>query len=801
MLDADVAVADETKYAIAAALLSDQHLAEQLRSSISAAQRPTGSLQPAPRPATAFLASISVEGFRGIGSRATLQLDPYYGLTVISGRNGSGKSSFAEALELALTGESYRFEKKAQHWQDSWRNIHNPQSAAIELTFAMEPDDGREGRALRAGAQWTSDAGLKDCQRWSQIHGHKRETIRALGWEQALITHRPLMSYDELGGLLETSPSTLHDALYKLLGLEEITDAEQRLKGVESSLGHQRKNADAGRKRLLELLTSVSDPRAEHVRKLVARKPYDVDAVLATTLGAQTGQAETIARLRTIAALEVPNPAGAFAVAEELRGALGAQSASVDSATDALLAQAEILKAALGLHSGSGTGPCPVCQIGTLDDAWAQAAEGRLQEAEAAVAEQRQLSARLNRARQAATGFFDTVPSISAVGGIDLTALSDYTHALVLARDSPTSLSDLPTHVESSAGMLAEAAAALAAEAGKYAAELEDAWTPVAAAISAWVTLERDARATDETLRCVKDARKWLTDSSQTLRRRRLEPVVDQARDIWRRMRQESNVDLGDIRLEGTGTRRKVVLKGSVDGVPSGVLSVMSQGELHALALALFIPRATSPGSPFRFVVLDDPIQAMDPAKIGGFLDVLIALAEDRQVIVFSHDDRLPAAIRARSIPARLLEVRRESESHVVVKSNGIPADRYIEDAEALIRDERLDEVIKSKAGPGLFRMAIEAAAYQRFFTDRAGAGVAYHESDRQWGATQRTRSRVELAIDVGGQDGFRRWEGQRPYRRRILNICAGGSHVGAALHKQDIGDLRQTVRDIVEDR
>lgn len=61
-------------------------------------------------------------------------------------------------------------------------------------------------------------------------------------------------------------------------------------------------------------------------------------------------------------------------------------------------------------------------------------------------------------------------------------------------------------------------------------------------------------------------------------------------------------------------------MTGSVDGVESEALSVMSQGELHALALALFIPRATTPNSPFRFIVLDDPIQAMDPAKIDGFI-------------------------------------------------------------------------------------------------------------------------------------------------------------------------------------
>ena len=71
-----------------------------------------------------FLTSISVAGFRGIGSEARLDLYPAPGLMVVSGRNGSGKSSFAEALELALTGTSFRWYKKETLWAESWRNLH-----------------------------------------------------------------------------------------------------------------------------------------------------------------------------------------------------------------------------------------------------------------------------------------------------------------------------------------------------------------------------------------------------------------------------------------------------------------------------------------------------------------------------------------------------------------------------------------------------------------------------------------------------------------------------------------------------
>src|SRR4051812_37813338 len=61
-------------------------------------------------PPGVFVSSVSVTGFRGIGSAATLSLKPGPGLTLVVGRNGSGKSSFAEALECLFTGTSYRWE-------------------------------------------------------------------------------------------------------------------------------------------------------------------------------------------------------------------------------------------------------------------------------------------------------------------------------------------------------------------------------------------------------------------------------------------------------------------------------------------------------------------------------------------------------------------------------------------------------------------------------------------------------------------------------------------------------------------
>ena len=63
--------------------------------------------------------------------------------------------------------------------------------------------------------------------------------------------------------------------------------------------------------------------------------------------------------------------------------------------------------------------------------------------------------------------------------------------------------------------------------------------------------MEDDARALDGTLKTMTAAKKWMTDHAVPFRNLRLEPIAAQARKIWAQLRQESNVDLGEITLRG----------------------------------------------------------------------------------------------------------------------------------------------------------------------------------------------------------------------------------------------------------
>jgi hypothetical protein len=270
------------------------------------------------------------------------------------------------------------------------------------------------------------------------------------------------------------------------------------------------------------------------------------------------------------------------------------------------------------------------------------------------------------------------------------------------------------------------------------------------------------------------------------------------ARDIWSKLRLNSSVELSDIELIGSKTRRRLAMSGAVDGkdVESAV-TVMSQGELHALALALFLPRATLDASPFRFVVIDDPVQAMDPAKVDAFAKVLDGLAETRQVVVFTHDNRLPQAVRDLGIDARILEIDRSAGSEVDVRNSSDPARRSLADAEEVARNRRSTDEMKRRVVPQLCRQAVEAAC-----RDVAGRQLAQGKSrdmiEKEWDEALQTSHKIAYALYGDSTIDLGPWLAKSGRRRGAMGIVGRAVHEG--LTRDPLGavnDVRLMIEDI----
>ncbi len=301
------------------------------------------------------------------------------------------------------------------------------------------------------------------------------------------------------------------------------------------------------------------------------------------------------------------------------------------------------------------------------------------------------------------------LPSATAGELASLQALREAEARRLAARatDEPAALAD---HVEAHVLEIADAITRVAAEAAAEATRREDLWRPLLERLVPWLPQATRAAAAKTQVDELKLAEAWWKDAMEAIRDERFAPIAERAIAIWQQLRLQSNVDLGAVELAGTTTNRRVTLKVTVDGAPAEALGVMSQGELHSLALSLFLPRATLPDSPFRFICVDDPVQSMDPARVEGLARVLHDTAKTRQVIVFTHDDRLPEAVRRLGVPARILRVTRRANSVVEVQEARDPVSGHLGDARAVLKTDDLRADVKARVVPGFCRLALEAA-------------------------------------------------------------------------------------------
>ena len=201
-------------------------------------ERPVAATREESAPVHAYLESVAVTGFRGIGPTCELGLRPGPGLTLVVGRNGSGKSSIAEALEFALTGDSLRWAGKSLEWKNGWRNLHAQDNPAI--TVGLRVDGERELRTVRVN--WSSRK-LESAKTAVTVPGRGRQSLGSLGWSDAVRTFRPFLPYKELSTISEGRPIDRYNALAPMLGMETLQAPIENLR--QARLSAERERTDA----------------------------------------------------------------------------------------------------------------------------------------------------------------------------------------------------------------------------------------------------------------------------------------------------------------------------------------------------------------------------------------------------------------------------------------------------------------------------------------------------------------------------------------------------------------------------
>lgn len=494
-------------------------------------------------PKTAYISQLSVAGFRGIGTRAELNIEPHPGLAIVYGANGSGKSSFVEALDVLLTGTTGRFSGRGAEWRSAQTNVHEPDGGYVRGVFTLGTHGTKPKSLVRS---WTGDGYLTGTYDETPTND-----MQALGWLDALDEFKPILGYAELGPLLDEGTS------------DDTSD---------SNLTGQRETPLA---RHIRLRAGIDDPLISSFQEAVQNNGTTTDRPFLQ---------ELVAWYRLGLLLSVPGG-----------------------------------KVRLPTNDGLGV----------------------------------QLT--LNRKRK------DGLTALVPLSGQSLP------HPRELDWDAFFDITSV------------------------YNSSFDDF---VALIVAPLLDLCRDFTTNDHRLiRAPQETTRGWTSRThvycemliEAIYRARLATLSEQVGDVWRRIRPGGSVQLHGIELRTMSQAYqspvfRASLDLSLDGVRGVGRGVLSQGELHSMALSVFLPTMMRPESPFGFAVIDDPVQVMDEHAVEGLAEVLLDAAKELQVIVFTHDTRLIRAIRLLDFEdrTRIINVTRSAGSVVHCEPALDPAEQAL---------------------------------------------------------------------------------------------------------------------------
>ncbi len=754
--------------------------------------------------AAVFLSSLRVNGFRGIGHEVQVEFEPAPGLTVVSGRNGSGKSSIAESMDVLLTGSSDRWRGRNVTWRDAWQHLSGIDTA-ITAKFVVAGVPGGVVLEHRTKAGVKPDDAPPVSVSWP---GSSAKTLLACGWAESVRQFRPFLSYNELGGLIEGTGADRYKALSAVLDLGHLEQAVGDLATRRSTLDKERKDLETRRKSLAaEALAAAKDhPRAAALAKALSAKPVVMAAVdvaldeqsdaVSPEAAQPANAALVISRMRTDDLRRVPELLAQLTSARDYRLRVG--SADVQES----LHLAELLQAALRhfqhLQRGGVDGEsCPLCGVGTLNKEWAAAAEHRqvqlratAQELTQAQAELEQCVASLDRAvgsvrvHAVPLQAFASEPTTPQALHSSLVLAATAVKVIAQVEISLSALdSDAIDGINGIGAIALEAADRLddlVASARTVLSTQASVWTPIRNEVLVWRAELGDPGQRAETLEAVKAAEVWLAEQTARIRSDRFAPLQQQASSIWSRLRRDSNVELAAITLDKKGKSGSVDVAVDVDGEHRAGLGVLSQGEIHAMALSLFLPRAGVAQSPFRFLIIDDPVQAMDPAKVEALALVLADEAKTRQIIVFTHDERFAQAVDRLQLKAKLYNVTRDRAGRMTVEPSHGPTSRSLRDASAMLKSGGVPPEVMSRVVPNLCRQAIESACdgvlRRRWMTGGSGHEAA---EERLLGATKLNHRLAMVLFDDAERtaDVGDRLKQENPLFAAVVSEANRGSH------------------------
>jgi chromosome segregation protein len=201
---------------------------------------------------------IELSGFRGVKNKITVPLGP--GFTIITGRNGSGKSSICDALEYALTHQLTRFSpadvEGGERIDDYiwWRDGSRPSGRRVEVVFQL--DDGTGGRRIATPEKLTSTF---DDRLFYETGSHPPDPV-------GLLTRTLLIRDESIVKFSTDLPEAdRFELFYRAIGITDLVAIEKRANTLVQRLKSLREQFEneyrARRETVAHIISEISEAR------------------------------------------------------------------------------------------------------------------------------------------------------------------------------------------------------------------------------------------------------------------------------------------------------------------------------------------------------------------------------------------------------------------------------------------------------------------------------------------------------------------------------------------------------------
>ena len=603
-----------------------------------------------------YLSRVDVQGHVGIGE-ATVSLDlvPAPGITVVTAPNGTGKTSVVHGIRRCLGNDS-RTEDVLEG------NLHHQ---IREITVVVT--DGTRTARLRCSG--TSAAV------WDE--GEGGVATFPSSWSRSYSRYQPILLYPEIAEII-TNPGNLHEFLKAAISVDVLQELQRR---IDDQRGKSR-NATTALKKLRTAAVDLLQGEAySGIKSLVdgcAEIPTASQkaSVVAALTGLATQASRAIPEIVEVA--ELPSY-------EESTAALIEAFATARSG---VVAGSQVLRDVLRklreagdlLVDARSSDRCPVC--GAVGQRWDEVALEQERALSEVLSTYDKAKDALEARLKAIVGVLPKVPAVLDV----VTSLGDleadasglkgrwelvWGSAVALKVDDLTA--DSVDSIIASIAKVRKERDALAKRLDTLRAAQSGQDARLKVAVETW--LENANLAKDEIARRdpADKLKGWVDSQIKSTRDLLFQPISDGAKEIWNCLNPESDLGLTGLGIAGGTQRQQKILPGLEIGgvmVPTSAegVRVLSTGQRNALSLATYLPRSAQSSSPFRFLVLDDPIQAFDGSRVSYLAVRLSELAETHQVVIFTHDERLWSELCALSANARRVVLRRRADGQSQVE-------------------------------------------------------------------------------------------------------------------------------------